>query len=1649
MDEYTGDVIPLDPELQKQLDSARTNPLYNQPIKPSKYNLDETRTPYELLLAEAAGQPNTRPEDWNKYTAVGLGLKKEPPKEYTGEVLPLDSSTPPSLAAVAASAPKEYTGEVLPLDTPSSTPGIMDVAKGAEALRQAVSPQALVGGAARAGIDMFAGIPGSIEKLGRTFLTNETGQQIEDAGNATNQAISGIVDKVVGNDYLPKVVQDLLPNMKDSIQSKAVSMPLSYPIEKGLEGVQAIGNLAGPEVGWAARHGVEGLMAAAMLYPVAKAPFKIASSYKEAAVLGKINDAHAEARLQESINDLGTKIDEAIPVRQRAELQPNEPYQAAVARTVAHNGKLVDALDYLSKGEDLPEYQKQLAKAIADRGYETGLDNVRLYREDLSDAPAQYTDITDEIRMGSQAPSPYMVLHEGLHAVQTSALKIYKETPAENIKDLTPKQMDMWKAGERIDNLYNHVVKKAADEMHIEVPELLDRLQRWEDMSPLEKDKLRVDDPAAYKKEEQFYGKHYGMKDVYEFGAEALSNRAFAHTLNNVMAKPTPEVIAAHKYNGPRPSKSGWDEYKAAMKQAVSEFSSEDRSGTTYLDLAMEHMTNFLDLTKPGERHGMNDASIDAATKRLDEMVTAKKKLVGETSQIQMDALQKLAALRELSKNFDSFVTRMSLEPYFRNNPDFIQKYAKKIYDNPLALDRLVVKPKTSSYMSSEAAWMHESRTFSQFIKDEFPNVKQEDLPRLDEDLTKFGTKIFNPTTLSHTKFDGPAGKFLRYMFSQALQYTSLKTRAYTAGLDHLKDFAGKGAIISRREALDLYDVMQGINTLAGRKELRSKGLQWADDAMLKDRGMNDNQIKAYHGINKMHDLMFTLTNEARAAHGLEPIPQIPGYMHNVHEQPYKVMVERKEWNAETERWENAQNVHVQGFGGLTREGFGKQQAIAYVKELASGKLDTDKYQYRAYKDPNTTNQGPYGGYYRTYKHGDTQQPLATSIQEHMKNYQNQMQLEPHTLQLLEEMEENSMRGMLKSSLERSDISGYLGQEGSKRGAFEKKLGPIPEIGYGENNRMLASFQNYAKQVSDYYGNTLFLKEVMLPMLDIRPLDIKGSYYGHLTENMLNLRRFLKEFGYQVTGENINHLSWVDDFFNRVATTVGYDPHLHKAVNREFRNWISVIALRANPRNYLANVMQPTQILPMLELNNLDRSRQGLPTFSSLQSFTDGMARALKPDNYTLDAVHWLNEMHYTDARLTNEISDSSHGPFREAAKKWVGSEINNFVERASRQNTFIIALEHFRKVYPDDPIAARESAAHTMRMIMVDYEMAQRPGMFANTGITGEAISPFAMYRNNAIGNTYLLFKAAMQDPKSLQSWKPLLASQVMFWATAGVAGMMFLSEANLIIDAWNAAYPEDEVDHIEGQVQKLGSKARNMGLDTVGNLLQSTTALYGIPSGVTGVNFAPSMASVAADDVSTVPAFTTAKLVGKAIVALTKTATSAVGLGLAPSNDELWQIRNLLPGLMKLPAEALLNGNVNIASKTTGLEGYVPREPKDIAIAALTGSESTDVAKRKMILAQVTKNEKARTTEIKKLVDMAVDKQVGGMTLSKADYASYLARWSSLNPDKGPDEFAKAIAAGVLKRMTGYVDQITNTGISPDTQRILNEIQKRGYRK
>ena len=1569
-------------EMAKALSSASS-----RPSVPTKWNLYDSRSPQQTLLDYTDNQIPVG------YTPISSSSEDTIPSGYTPlQSISSTASLPPGYSHVPD--PKS------PSDTPPEdgstimqnvTGAVTGIAEQATMLSKVIYPLTHAG-------TVVGGWKGIYDLV--------TGQGLDkavaDIQKFDDWNAQGLIKKAgVDDKYLT-----------DNAGYKAVMTPMNWLTDTAAEAGAWVSDKTGSPLAGTAVDLFGQLL-----------PFAGAHMAKEAMFPGdaKVKAAAGEARTKALIDMLKTSVDDISPDRQIYQTpvgddgKPLYSPHEDLARMIHEGAPLSDVLDHLSQHPELHSDNpagQAVAQAYTQRIIDLGLDKTKVFVDPSIDKPAQYDSVGDYIRVKNAGVSPQDIMHEATHAVIGAAGDFYTEVAA-GVRveaDGTRTTLENMTAAQK--DIYHRVAG-------------IERLRQI----ALDYHQAEVDKAGG------FTGKYYGLKNVNEFMAETMSAKDFRDLLSK-----TP-VDASELPSLPRGEwnfKSMLDVAKRAIKRMVMP------NNSPLLDAAFDHTQGLVDHLTPEMRgkdftdHVYTSPNADsplngrtmAAQSNLAQVLarnniaSARAKVVTRDGQFLM---YKLSDLMKEAATPKEFIDRARALWSDANFQKFIDDNGQRMLGNPLgfikafhidnSFDKLSADEKllTANHLSVDdfmrkhkelAAAQYTAQGFKADINDPKMQLMTKD------DLFDDGTFFLPQTQLKMVKATAKgqlSGLVLKYFAEKGDEYRALGAQMYYRGLQHMSDYTELPNASKKRmiQAALQYD------NIAGRNTLKAMKLQWPTADMLKEKGLTDPEIKAYQGVAKAMDFAHDLINQALVKDGKPEIEKIPGYFPHFFEGAYRVLIDRIIDSKDPAITPTRYTFRLKGFA--TRQG-----AETFAKQLTDGKWDKPGEKWRPRLDPDSGT--PYFMQERNYK----TMSLADNLYETMQSNHNMDALDPVTQEKLEKMESESMRGSIKHILERSDIEGYRGDLVNDMGFNRGILARLGMDGY--NNRLLKTHEVYLKNVSEFYKNTMFMNEVATRLFDHAPANSSIPYFGTYLERMKMLKEYIKEQTANFTGENFNHLNMmIEREIKPMLKWTGLDPELASKTLKSARNFLSLSKLRGNFGFYIGNMVQPMHMVSILSWAN-EMRRQGGEKVNyahPITAFYDAIQN--RNDPMLKDSLKWASDNHIIDdAMLEYQMRAKAPSTIMNWVHTLTLGKINPMIEMAARSYSFAIAHEYYRKIYGEDSMKVRRAAQQAMEMVNVNYDRSTRPLMYQNFGMAGEAMSPFAVYRNAYIGNNWLMFKAIKSGKFAPQSFLPLLHFQLIYLATAGAAGIMMTDEWDQLVKVWNYFSPGHPLMDSQQASLYLQHKVGASDAFTFGALSNATKIIPGLEH---GVNLGSSMTASGLDSSLT----TALNPFLAAIANLGAIGVKATAHAVAPDSFAGVNIANAWPDLEQLvpqPFKGVLEGlgqpNPSVAMKTTNYEGYVERQKPDVNSMMLFGRLSVEEAKARALEKSVNQYSEFEKEHLKELVSNAATYASMGK-YTQQDYSDAL-RQAVNDLDIDPDEFAKMVAEEVTKRVTTAKERENN---------------------
>jgi DNA-binding NarL/FixJ family response regulator len=859
-------------------------------------------------------------------------------------------------------------------------------------------------------------------------------------------------------------------------------------------------------------------------------------------------------------------------------------------------------------------------------------------------------------------------------------------------------------------------------------------------------------------------------------------------------------------------------------------------------------------------------------------------------------------------------------------------------------------------------------------------------------------------------------GKILRFYHQQMAKYSEMEAKVFNSMMQHMDSY-NMLPEASKKRVMDLGYFVDGSWKL--RKEMEAREIWWPDEAMVKaiNKEATPEEIHAYLQLGEMENRAYKLLEAIALKKGDEPPTRIPGHMPRVWKGAYKVFVQGTSTKTRPDgsTYDVNYTDRVMAFPN-------KWRAQAFAKEVAAGK----------YGKEFTVAPDEQGNQVRVQTIDDWEKGIIASMMQDQAAYKQFSTYAPEMQAKIMAMDNAHTIGYQKHLEDRSGVKGHLGEYGTdKNYTFTQRI--LGEK-YRDYRDYLGISEKYAKGVVETFKNTMFVEDVQNRLFKngTDAIENKRQNYNSYMEHFKVLGEHLSELTNNYTGHADNHFKAVDELLTDLSIKAGIPPYSYREVAKGIRNLISLVFTRYNPGNWIMNYVQPSHTMSILTFVNEQRRRQGL-TVGDVGKVTGELFNKGKLDKDEQAALAWAGDNHILEAQQEYQVRNKATTRTAKLLETVSLGKIPTGIEGNARATSFMIAYKYFKQVH-DDPTVARRAAAEAMGITMVNYDRSHRPLMYQSFGVTGELLSPFAVYRNAWMANTVMMVKFALQKPLEFNAWKPFLVSQALYVASAGLVGAIGLGEYDSLIRLLKQYSPDTfgEWPDAAGLLKqsKIPETAR------YGLLTQATKYFPGTPS---GVSIGGSGAAVSLDDmvgVNTVPFIAS-------LLSLSSLA-SKYATGKTPTaSDKYEALSGVLPGQARFVMNKYFQEpNVKTRFAAKSLVGETHATYADDMSHAIWGKYSIPVQEEKTQIRQLKAVEQTHTTNVKRLVEKAVDALAG---TNRGSYEEFAAEAGN-NYGIEAKVFEEMVAQKRIERQLPYLDKLYNSKDSFVKQRKLDAYQDMG---
>lgn len=586
----------------------------------------------------------------------------------------------------------------------------------------------------------------------------------------------------------------------------------------------------------------------------------------------------------------------------------------------------------------------------------------------------------------------------------------------------------------------------------------------------------------------------------------------------------------------------------------------------------------------------------------------------------------------------------------------------------------------------------------------------------------------------------------------------------------------GARTILDRLKLPEADKVRETLVHFSDGKELISSGLERPTEQMLRDRGLNDTQIKAVNAIYDVFDKLLDRANTLLKSLGMSTIKKRPGFFPSVWMGDYRIFIKDQEGKVLT------------AFGANTR-----REMNQIVKDMQSRhpeyKISTDEVGRNKYK-MNDTN-----AFRLALEMLDKDSPEAKILEATYKDVV-------------------AHRGFKTHALEKKGAGGFMGTKEGITGVRE--MGEAIDI--------------YIDKAYNFIGEL----EKKTALAELKQKFAERDQ--RIPSKFENTNEYLNDMVANSTGAVKNQLEFIDNFLEATGRKTGLGS---TAAKRAIGNvsglagvfWLSTVKFLE------MGMVQPLYNLAKLRELKINLEDTHSITGSMLQGYGQAFVPKMQTAE-TKAAMSWAKKNGFIDAKVIDLMGVQLNKSIW--AKKIMGEvpkhTLGWWEQEVVRTPTFL-AYNHMLKDVIKNDKERWEAAGALTDKYMVDYSRTQSPSVYSKLGIVGDAARPLKQYSHGYTGQLAEYTARAVHD-KQYSPLATFLGTQWALAGLKGMVGITAATTAiNTINQYTNSDIPTPEELMIGSGMSDLvtfGPLSTITGQDLTGSLgapdPSSMTALPGV---------------------------------------------------------------------------------------------------------------------------------------------------------------------------------------------------------------------------
>jgi len=780
-----------------------------------------------------------------------------------------------------------------------------------------------------------------------------------------------------------------------------------------------------------------------------------------------------------------------------------------------------------------------------------------------------------------------------------------------------------------------------------------------------------------------------------------------------------------------------------------------------------------------------------------------------------------------------------------------------------------------------------------------------------------------------------------------------------------------------RRTEVQVNDALfsdKGVLTAWQKLDGKKQGELWQvilDNHRMKDltnedlaaRGMNQDQIDAYNITQYQFNKVLETINARRVASGMKPVKRVKGY-----------------WPS---RWDGAYYITIRSPQGrlLSVETSDRAKDL----EALSEKLANEGYE--------------------------VSEPMRRSSKKEYKDHLDMFSKVADTMLAVDTEETKRLQAA---------VFRYSQELANQRLAFPRHAKPAGGIGGFKGFRAnqtdtAAAAKDALDGLRGYFRDAYDWTETKSMMTDINKFL---NEQGDKATRLKNVKRYTRMYLNNSLDIETGLSKTINEFAGKLPEAMGYSPDAPKKLVHGLKSFGLIYLLAFwRPSFLMAQAIQPTQFMPSM-LQAAGANVEMVPL--TMARGYSAAIKALSGDSLTgweQRAWEYAISNRVVVPHFLEDVYDAMSVKTHKVRKALTGEMAIEVAEKFGRTVAFMQGVSHL-VAEGIELEAALPMASEMTDMAMTNYRRHERPLLYRNFGVIGDAASALTTFRHNYFTQLYKYAKEIVKNPKEIRNHTAFLSHVQMQFMIAGLLGLPFVADADWLVNMLrqNFSFAHSWKTPSEG-VMEMSATLPQWGKDTV---------RYGALSGITGWDLSPSLAAAPAlpqdglSQVFIVPG------VGIEMIKNTAPAIGALLEGSLPNKAETAQAATQLPGAFRPFVERYFQDPHTgiIPNARRNMEGGVVR-PTDLGseewMARFAGARTTKEAEEQRADWMSREQDMAFQAEKGRLLQSAIKKAVSGQ-----EFQDEITQYVQMGGD--PQSFVTAIETALV-----------NTQLSSEQRRDL----------